>query len=116
MWRWFQKLNNPEDPSFYEGEARVAEAAQRYIGRMYHNGGAGQEIDSLLQPYYDDILDAGGGYSMDRLKAYYEQRMAEAVRIIKDAADWHYRHKWNNVPEIVLNLVAHGPVERGIDM
>jgi formate C-acetyltransferase len=315
----FRKLNKPEDPSFYEGEARVVEAVQRYIGRhaaalrkaametgdselkahyttiagideylvegaprtlrealqwivhwqdidrMYHNGGAGQEIDTLLQPYYDDdkaggllkdddevvwyfsslffndphyhtiggqdpltgkdvstklsflilegqhrlnipnnlalrihentndelftkavqylfedgtgvcyslsggldtgymrnghpaniarmrakvgcnwtalpgieyclqdvtrlclaqplllalddMLDAGGEYSMDRLTGYYERRIAEAVQIIKDAADWHYRYKWNNVPEIILNLVAHGPIERGIDM
>jgi formate C-acetyltransferase len=53
---------------------------------------------------------------MERLKTLYEKHVAEAVRIIKEAADWHYQYKWLNRPEIVLNLVAHGPVERGVDM
>ncbi|MDR0670373.1 MAG: hypothetical protein LBF95_09865 [Treponema sp.] len=316
--RRFRKLNNPEDTSFYDGEERLVEAIQRYIGRhvsalrkaagetddpelkahyttiadideylienpprtlrealqwivhwqdvdrMYHNGGAGQEIDTLLQPYYDedtekgivvnddevvwyfsslffndphyhtiggqdpitgkdvstklsflilegqhrlnipnnlalrihentndelftravqylfedgtgvcyslsggldtgyvrnghpltiarmrakvgcnwtalpgieyclqdvtrvclaqplllalDDMMAGGERGMERLKALYERRLAEAVRIIKEAADWHYQYKWLNVPEIVLDLVAHGPIERGVDM
>jgi formate C-acetyltransferase len=317
--RRFRKLNNPEDTSFYDGEERLVEAIQRYIGRhvsalrktaaetadpqlkthyntiadideylvegaprtlrealqwivhwqdvdrMYHNGGAGQEIDVLLQPYYDedlkngllkdddetvwyfsslffndphyhtiggqdpitgkdvstklsflilegqhrlnipnnlalrihentndelftravqylfedgtgvcyslsggldagymrnghpvniarmrakvgcnwtalpgieyclqdvtrvclaqplllaldDMMAAGGERSMERLKALYEHHVAEAVRIIKEAADWHYQYKWLNVPEIVLDLVAHGPIERGVDM
>ncbi|MDR0731028.1 MAG: hypothetical protein LBF63_05110 [Treponema sp.] len=316
--RRFRKLNKPEDTSFYDGEERLVEAIQRYIGRhvsalrkaaaetddaelkahyttiadideylienpprtlrealqwivhwqdvdrMYHNGGAGQEIDTLLQPYYDEDLEKGllkdddetvwyfsslffndphyhtiggqnpitgkdvstklsflilegqhrlnipnnlalrihentndelftravqylfedgtgvcyslsggldTGYvrnghplniarmrakvgcnwtalpgieyclqdvtrvclaqplllalddmmageerSMERLKTLYEQHLAESVRIIKEAADWHYQYKWLNVPEIVLDLVAHGPIERGVDM
>jgi formate C-acetyltransferase len=72
----------------------------------------------LAQPLLmalDDMM-AAGERSMERLRELYEKRLAEAVRIIKEAADWHYRYKWQNVPEIVLNLVAHGPIERGIDM
>jgi formate C-acetyltransferase len=316
--RRYRKLNNPEDASFYEGEERLVEAIQRYIGRhvsalrkaagetedrelrahysliadideylvegaprtlrealqwivhwqdvdrMYHNGGAGQEIDTLLQPYYDEDLAKGllqdddetvwyfsslffndphyhtiggqdpvtgkdvstklsflilegqhrlnipnnlalrvhentndelftravrylfedgtgvcyslsggldtgymrnghpaaiarmrakvgcnwtalpgieyclqdvtrvclaqplllalddmmasGERSMERLKGLYEKHLGEAVRTIKEAADWHYQYKWLNAPEIVLDLVAHGPIERGLDM
>jgi formate C-acetyltransferase len=73
----------------------------------------------LAQPLLmalDDMLDSEDERSMERLKSLYEQRLGEAVQIIKDAADWHYQYKWKNIPEIVLDLVAHGPVERGLDM
>jgi formate C-acetyltransferase len=75
----------------------------------------------LAQPLLlalDDMMAAGpeGERSMERLKGLYEKHLSAAVQIIKDSADWHYRYKWLNLPEIVLNLVAHGPIERGVDM
>jgi formate C-acetyltransferase len=73
----------------------------------------------LAQPILmalDDMLSEGGEYGMERLLGYYEKRLGEAVQLIKDGVDWHYEYKWNNRPEVVLNLVAHGPIERGIDM
>jgi formate C-acetyltransferase len=72
----------------------------------------------LAQPLLlalDDMM-ASAERSMERLKSLYEKHVAEAVQIVKEAADWHYQYKWLNTPEIVLNLVAHGPVERGVDM
>jgi formate C-acetyltransferase len=73
----------------------------------------------LAQPLLlalDDMLAAGGEYSMKRLLGYYEERLAFIVQLVKDGIDWHYQYKWNNTPEVVLNLVCHGPIERGIDM
>jgi formate C-acetyltransferase len=73
----------------------------------------------LAQPILmalDDMLAEDDEYSMERLLKHYEKRLAEAVQLIRDAKDWHYMYKWNNYPEVVLNLVAHGPIERGIDM
>ncbi|GHT55879.1 formate acetyltransferase [Spirochaetia bacterium] len=73
----------------------------------------------LAQPILmalDDMLAEGGECGMERLLTYYEKRLGEAVQLIKDGVDWHYEYKWNNRPEVVLNLVAHGPIERGIDM
>jgi formate C-acetyltransferase len=64
----------------------------------------------------DDMLADGGEYSMERLTGIYEKRLTEAVQLVRDAKDWHYQYKWNNRPEVVLNLVAHGPIERGLDM
>jgi formate C-acetyltransferase len=64
----------------------------------------------------DDMAAEGGEYSMERLLKIYELRLGEAVQLIKDGKDWHYTYKWNNLPEVVLNLVSHGPIERGVDM
>ena len=49
---------------------------------------------------------------MRRYKAHVET----AVNIIKDGVDWHVKYKHLNKPEIVANLFAYGPIERGVDM
>ena len=35
---------------------------------------------------------------------------------IKEGYDWHYEHISDNMPEIVLNLFMHGPIERGLNV
>ena len=47
---------------------------------------------------------------------YFETCFECAVQLIKDGVDWHVKYKWRNKPEVVLNLVCHGPIERGLDM
>jgi formate C-acetyltransferase len=64
----------------------------------------------------DDMIAQGGEYSMECLLNIYEKRLGEAVQVVKDSVDWHYEHKWKNTPEVVLNLVSCGPIERGLDM
>lgn len=54
--------------------------------------------------------------SMENLFARFTEHLSVIVQAIKDGVDWHVEHKWKNRPEIVLNLVAHGPIERGVDM
>lgn len=64
----------------------------------------------------DDMLAAEEENSMDHLLRRYEEHLGKAVQLIKDGIDWHVKYKWRNKPEVVLNLVCHGPIERGIDM
>ncbi len=64
----------------------------------------------------DDMLAAAEENSMENLLRHYEERLLTAVNLIKDGVDWHVKYKWRNRPEVVLNLVAHGPIERGMDM
>ena len=54
--------------------------------------------------------------TIENLYKRFTEHLATIVQTIKDGVDWHVEHKWKNRPEIVLNLVAHGPIERGIDM
>lgn len=54
--------------------------------------------------------------SMERLWASYDGHLAAAVETLKEGLDWHMAHHAANCPELVLNLFAHGPVERGLDM
>ncbi|MCL2057605.1 MAG: pyruvate-formate lyase [Oscillospiraceae bacterium] len=64
----------------------------------------------------DDMIASDEPASMEHLLRRYEEHMKVGINLIKDGIDWHVKYKWLNRPEIVLNLFAHGPIERGIDM
>ncbi|MCL2058305.1 MAG: pyruvate-formate lyase [Oscillospiraceae bacterium] len=59
---------------------------------------------------------AGEENTMENLYARFEGHLSVIVQAIKNGVDWHVEHKWKNRPELVLNLVMHGPIERGVDM
>lgn len=64
----------------------------------------------------DEMMASGEAPSMDRLLSRYEAHLRISVQLIKDGLDWHLRYKHKNRPELIYNLFAHGPIERGIDM
>lgn len=64
----------------------------------------------------DDLLASDAERTMENLWDIYVKHIKIAVEIIKDGVDWHVRYKRYNKPELVLNLLSHGPIERGIDM
>lgn len=63
-----------------------------------------------------EMMASDGEKSMGNLLARYEKHLAMAVDVIKQGFDWHVKYKHLNRPEIIYNLFAHGPIERGIDM
>jgi formate C-acetyltransferase len=64
----------------------------------------------------DEMMESHTEPSMADLVRRYEEHLSFIVQLIKDGLDWHLEHKYKNRPEIVYNLFAHGPIERGIDM
>ena len=64
----------------------------------------------------DDLLASKEERTMESLWRIYVGHLSAAVEIIKDGVDWHVRYKHHNKPELVLNLLCHGPIERGIDI
>jgi len=63
-----------------------------------------------------EMTASGDENTMENLFTRFEAHLGVIVQTIKEGVDWHVEHKWKNRPEIVLNLVSHGPVERGVDM
>ncbi len=63
----------------------------------------------------DDMM-VSGERSAARLWSLYEKHLSVIVQLIKDGVDWHVRYKHLERPELVYNLFAHGPIERGFDM
>jgi len=64
----------------------------------------------------EDIVCSGAEQNMEKLWEKYVEHIKIAVQVIKDGVDWHVKYKRYNKPELVLNLLSHGPIERGIDM
>lgn len=64
----------------------------------------------------DEMIESAEENSLENLWQYYVKHLERSCEIIKDGLDWHLEYKHLNKPEVVLNLVAHGPIERGVDM
>lgn len=54
--------------------------------------------------------------SMDKLWASFERHLRAAVQCIAEGMDFHLEHMHQVFPELVLNLLCHGPVEKGLDI
>ena len=64
----------------------------------------------------EEMMDSGEAPCLARLEVLYIKYLKESVALAKDAIDWHMRYQSRYVPEIVLNLFCHGPIERGVDV
>lgn len=41
--------------------------------------------------------------------------MEKAMDCVRQGIDFHMRHQYQNAPELLLNLISHGPIEKGRD-
>jgi formate C-acetyltransferase len=86
------------------------------VGRRPGGGGTGgSAAGGPTDPGVASAGAAGGECSLELLWDGYARHLAVAVDAVKRGFDWHYEHKRDNVPEMVLNLFCHGPIERGLD-
>ena len=73
-------------------------------------------VSPFLHALYEMVDEAETPNSLETLWEKYTEHLAVSVDTIKRGFDWHYEHKASNVPEMVLNLFCHGPIERGLDI
>ena len=45
----------------------------------------------------------------------FEKHLTIAVDCLREGIDFHFKHQYKNAPELMLNLVCHGPIEKGLD-
>ena len=55
------------------------------------------------------------GESTEELYACFEKHMQIAADCVRQGIDFHMKHQYLNAPELLLNLVCHGPIEKGRD-
>lgn len=53
--------------------------------------------------------------SVDELWCRFEGHLRQAVRATAECIDYHLEHMHEVFPELVLDLLCHGPIERGLD-
>jgi formate C-acetyltransferase len=54
--------------------------------------------------------------SLESLEANYRKHFKAAVDVTARGIDFHLAHQYLNEPELLLNLLSHGPIEKGMDV
>ncbi len=54
-------------------------------------------------------------FSLDLLHETYKKHLARAALCIARGLDFHLAHQYKNEPELLLNLLCYGPIEKGRD-
>ena len=55
------------------------------------------------------------GESVEELFELFREHLAIAAKCIREGIDFHLKNQYRNAPELLLNLVSHGPMEKGRD-
>ncbi len=55
------------------------------------------------------------GESTEELFDLFKQHLSVAADCIRQGIDFHLKNQYRNAPELLLNLVSHGPMEKGRD-
>jgi formate C-acetyltransferase len=63
----------------------------------------------------DMLADPTVEPSVATLWGYYDRHMRRAIEVIAEGIDFHIEHMHAVFPELVLDLLCHGPIEQGID-
>lgn len=69
----------------------------------------------VLEVAFREMMEAPGSPSVADLWRRYQHHLRRAVECTARGIDFHLAHQKENWPEIVLNLLCHGPIERGLD-
>lgn len=64
----------------------------------------------------DEMMASDGERSTERLFALYEKHQRLCVEATARCILFHLDNQVKNEPELMLNLISHGPVEKGLDM
>jgi formate C-acetyltransferase len=63
----------------------------------------------------DMLADPDATPSVERLWARFEAHLSRAVAVLADGFDFQIEHMHRVFPELVLDLLCYGPIERGLD-
>jgi formate C-acetyltransferase len=64
----------------------------------------------------DEMMISEGEKSTARLWELYCKHTRKAVELTAEGIFFHLKNQARNEPELLLNLICHGPVERGLDV
>lgn len=64
----------------------------------------------------DQLMAGGQEPTVQGLWELFERHMAAAVAVTAEGVAFHLEHQEDNEPELLLNLLSHGPVETGRDV
>ena len=62
-----------------------------------------------------EMMNSASEPSMDELWKYFISNLRIAINTIAEGLDFHLEHMHEVFPELVLDLLSYGPIERGLD-
>ena len=62
-----------------------------------------------------DEFEAEKQGGTEELFNLFVEHLTLAINCLKDGIDFHFKHQYKNAPELMLNLVCHGTIEKGLD-
>ncbi|MDR1182383.1 MAG: formate acetyltransferase [Bacteroidales bacterium] len=66
--------------------------------------------------YYEMIAQPDSEYSTGKLWKLFEMHLTKAVEVAAAGIRHHLKYQKYNEPELLLNLLSHGPIEKGLDV
>ncbi|MDR2649675.1 MAG: pyruvate formate lyase family protein [Clostridiales bacterium] len=64
----------------------------------------------------DEMMVSDDEKSTARLWELYRRHTRKAIELTVEGIMFHLKYQAYNIPELMLNLICHGPVERGLDV
>ena len=73
-------------------------------------------VAKVFEVAFREMIIETSNHSLDELWARFEEHLRRAVLCTARGIDFHLDHQYRNEPELMLNLLCHGPIERGVDV
>ncbi len=73
-------------------------------------------VAKVLMVAFDEMIQKDSAPSMECLWQRFEDHLRRAVLCVARGIDLQLDHQHENEPELVLNLLTHGPIERGLNV
>jgi len=72
-------------------------------------------LAAVLDVALREMMAGGGCVGIAELWESFQKHLRKAMSITAAGIDFHYRHMHEVFPELVLDLLSYGPVEKGLD-
>ena len=72
-------------------------------------------VAKVFEVAFWEMMD-GPSPSVEELCRVLERHLRRGVLCVAEGFDLHLSHQWDNAPELVFNVLSHGPIEKGIDL
>lgn len=69
----------------------------------------------VFEVAYQEYSVQPGEKDTEALYALYLEHLRKAVDVVAEGIDFHLANQYLNAPELTLNLISHGPIEKGLD-
>jgi pyruvate-formate lyase len=72
-------------------------------------------LAKVFEVAYQEYSREPGEKTTDALYTLYREHLRKAVGVVAEGIDFHLANQYRNAPELMLNLMSHGPIEKGMD-